>query len=502
MVKGEGGGRTILSIDHETLEYTPQAKVRYESLGATRNIKDTRERLKAVISYDDRAAQLARKVTYGTLAYSARRLGEIADDLVNIDRGLRWGYGWELGPFEAWDAIGVADGLAGMTAAGIDVPAWVVEMVESGHGSFYSTDEGGNPTYYDPRTEGYVPVPRGRRDVSLALLKSTGGAKKVKSNLSASTWDLGDGVLGLELHSALNAKLNPIDDDIVWMMDFACDELESNFDGMVIYQDSENFSAGANLLLVFMQIQQGNWDALRGIVTSFQAANQRMRYSSKPVVAAPSGLALGGGCEVVLGANAIQAAAELYIGLVEVGMGLIPGGGGTLNLLKNLYGQFSTDRDFDPAPFIKKAFMTIGMAQVATSAEQAREMGFLRPTDGVSLNRDQLLYAARERVLGMARAGFTAPLPKAFRLPGPDGAATVDMLLYSMVQNHQISEHDRLIGRTLARVLTGGDTGLTSTVTEEHLLELEAEAFLSLCGEEKTQARIGHFLNTNKPLRN
>lgn len=501
MIK-ESGKRTVLSIDTDTLEYSEQEKIRFDSLGVARKEKDTNKRLKGVVNSDDPAGKLAREVTYATLAYSARRMGEIADDVVNIDRGLRWGYGWELGPFEAWDAIGVKESLAEMKSDDVDVPAWVVDMVETGHETFYSKDDAGFPTYYDLAEKGYKRVPLSAREHNLTLLKSTGRATKIAGNLSASTWDLGDGILGLEFHSALNAKMNPIDDDIVGMMDKACDELEQNFDGMVIYHDGENFSAGANLLLVFMQIQQGNWDDLRTIVTSFQAANQRMRYSSKPVVAAPAGLALGGGAEVVLGANAIQAAAELYIGLVEVGMGLIPGGGGTLNLLKNLYGRYSNDRDFDPAPFIKKAFLTIGMAQVATSAEQGREFGFLKDTDGVTLNRDQLLYAAKQRALGMARTGFTAPQPKRFRLPGPDGAATVDMLLYSMVQNHQISEHDRLIGAKLARVLCGGDTGLTTTVTEEHLLELEAEAFLSLCGEQKTQERIGHFLNTNKPLRN
>lgn len=501
--KNADGKKVILSLDFDTLEYTEQAKVRIDSLGKVRKINDAGERIKIVVNADDRAGALAREVTYATLAYSARRMGEIADDVVNIDRGMRWGFNWDLGPFQTWDALGVKETVAKMQADGVDVPAWVVEMLEKGCESFYSVGENGENLFYDVQSGGYVEIPRSKKEVNLSYLKQTNAANRLHHNLSASLWDIGDGVLGLEFHSALNLKMNPIDDDIIKMMHTAVDELEDNFEGLVIYHDGDNFSAGANLMLLWMAATNGLWDDIRNMISSFQGANQRMRYSSKPVVAAPAGLALGGGAEVVLGANAVQAASELYIGLVEVGMGLIPGGAGTLNLLKSLYGRYSNDKDVDPFPFIKKAFLSIGMAQVATSAEEGRTAGFLSPTDGVTLNRDHLLSAAKERALGMARAGFRAPLEPKFRLPGPDGAATIDMLLYSMVQNQQISDHDRLVGKKLAHVLTGGDkAALNNTVDEAYLLELEAEAFLSLCGEKKTQERIGYFLQNNKPLRN
>ncbi len=511
------GKPAILSLDLATMDYSEQGQVRFASLDAARKIQDVGERVKKVVFFDaaagdakvagegvepDRASQLARAVTLATLAYSAGRMGEIADDVVNIDRGMRWGFNWELGPFETWDALGVKDAIVAMTKAGLKVADWVIEMVERGCGSFYSQGEGGEALYYDVAQKGYRPVPRSERDLSLGYLKQTRGVSKVAGNISASLWDTGEGILGLEFHSALNAKLNPIDDDIVAMMEKAVEELEANFDGLVIYQDSENFSAGANLLLLYMNAVQGNWGEISKLITRFQSANQAMTYSSKPVVAAPSGLTLGGGAEVVMGANAVQAFAELYMGLVEVGVGLIPGGAGNLNMLRNWYGPVAEDNDFDPLPYLKKIFMIIGMGEVAASAELARERGFLRAGDGVTLNRDHLLFAARQKALGMARAGFRPPRPINYRLPGRSGAATIDMMLYSMEQQHQISAHDRLVGAKLASVLTGGDTSTTTTVSEARLLELEREAFLSLCGEPRTQERIQYMLKNNKPLRN
>jgi hypothetical protein len=287
-------------------------------------------------------------VTLATLAYAARRLGEIADDIVNIDRGMRWGFNWELGPFETWDALGLKETAAKMTEAGVTVPAWVAQMIERGFDAFYR-EQSGELQQYDPRVGEYVTVPRARKEVSLDYLKKRGDAKRIKHKLSASLWDIGEGVLGLELHSALVPKMNPVDDDVISMLHAAVDELEENFDALVLYHDGENFSAGANLMMLFMGAQAGQWDQIRAHgADGFQQANQRLRFSSKPVVAAPAGLALGGGAEMVLGANAVQAAAELYIGLVEVGMGLIPGGGGTLNLLRKLMGPFSNDKDVDP----------------------------------------------------------------------------------------------------------------------------------------------------------
>ncbi len=497
--KSKGGGgdgeKEILALDLKTLEYRPQAKVRFESLGAAKDVEDVRERVAVVMKGQDKAAKFAERVTLDVLAYSSRRIPEIADDIVNIDRGVRWGFGWDLGPFETWDAYGVKAGVARMKELGLKPAAWVEEMLAAGRESFYGVQDG-RDTYWDIPTKSVKPVQENARTMRVEYLKR--GNKKITGNDSASLWDMGDGVTLLEFHS----KMNSIDDDIISMMNTALDETEKNHLGLVIGNDGANFSAGANITGLLMAAKSDEFDAIRKMAAGFQAANQRMRYSPVPVVTAPFNLTLGGGAEVTMGANAIQASAELYMGLVEVGVGLIPGGGGTMMLLRNLYGTYAADKDFDPLPFLKKVFLTIGTAKVATSAEEARELGFLSASDGISANRDFLLADAKQRVLGMAKAGFRAPRPTRFRLPGPSGAATIDMMLYDMQLNNQISEHDRKIGQKLARVLTGGDTSPSVLVTEERLLELELEAFLSLCGEEKTQDRLMYMLEKGKPLRN
>jgi 3-hydroxyacyl-CoA dehydrogenase len=490
-----GGGKDILALDLETLEYRPQAKVRYESLGAAKEVEDVRQRVATVMNGTDKAAKFAERVTLDVLAYSSRRIPEIADDVVNVDRAMRWGFGWDVGPFEAWDAYGVQKGVERMRALGIQPAAWVEDMLEAGRTSFYGV-EGARDTYWDIPSRSVKTVPQNERTMRVEYLKR--GSRKIAGNDSATLWDMQDGVTLLEFHS----KMNSIDDDIVKMMHTALDETEKNFRGLVIGNDGGNFSAGANIMALLMAIKSDEWDAVRNMVKSFQVANQRMRYSPVPVVAAPYNLTLGGGAEVTMGANAIQASAELYMGLVEVGVGLIPGGGGNLQLLRNVSGSFAQSRDFDPLPFLKKVFLQIGTAKVATSAEEAREAGFLKDSDGISLNRDFLLSDAKARVLGMANAGFRPPRPTRFYLAGRSGYATIDMMLYDMQLNNQVSEHDRKIGQKLAHVLTGGDAPTSVPVTEERLLELELEAFLSLCGEEKTQERIMFMLEKGKPLRN
>ncbi|MCP3169499.1 3-hydroxyacyl-CoA dehydrogenase/enoyl-CoA hydratase family protein [Myxococcus qinghaiensis] len=489
------GGKEILALDLKTLEYRPQAKVRFESLGAAREVENVKERVAVVMNGTDKAAKFAEQVTLDVLAYTSRRIPEIADDVVNVDRGVRWGFGWDLGPFEVWDAYGVKKGLARMKELGLKPAKWVEDMVATGRESFYGV-EGGKDTYWDIPTKSVKVVPENARTQRVEYLKR--GNKKVAGNDSATLWDLGDGATLLEFHT----KMNSIDDQIIEMMNTALDETEKNFKGLVIGNDGSNFSAGANIVALVWAAKSGQYEDIRKLVTGFQAVNQRMRYSPVPVVTAPFNLTLGGGSEVTMGGNAVQASAELYMGLVEVGVGLIPGGGGNMQLLRNVYGAYSTDKDFDPLPFLKKVFLAIGTAKVATSAEEARELGFLSLTDGISANRDFLLSDAKARVLGMADAGFRAPRPTRFRLGGPSGYATIDMMLYDMEMNGQVSAHDRKIGQKLARVLTGGDTSTSALVTEEKLLELEAEAFLSLCGEEKTQDRLTHMIEKGKPLRN
>jgi 3-hydroxyacyl-CoA dehydrogenase len=494
-VKGKDGESEIQALDLATLTYRPQQKVRFDSLGAAKGIDDVAERIRAVLTGTDKAARFAERVTLDTLAYASRRIPEISDDLVNIDRALRWGFAWDLGPFQVWDAYGVRKGVERMKELGLKPAAWVEHMLASGRESFYEV-EGTADAAWDTAARKAVPVKENARTLRVEHLRRAN--RRLDGNDSATLWDMNGGVLLLEFHS----KMNSIDDGIVEMMNKSLDLAEASFRGLVIGNDGTNFSAGANIMALLMAIKSEDLASVEKMVASFQQANQRMRYSPIPVVAAPFGLTLGGGAEVTLGANAIQAAAELYMGLVEVGVGLIPGGGGNLMLLRNLYGPFATDRDFDPLPFLKKLFLTIGTAKVATSAEEAREIGFLNRQDGISLNRDFVLSDAKARVLGMAESGFRAPRPTHFRLPGRSGAATVDMMLYDMQVNNQISEYDRHIGQKLAHVITGGDVSAFTPVSEQHLLDLEREAFLSLCGEEKTQDRIAVMLETGKPLRN
>ncbi|MBX7100738.1 MAG: 3-hydroxyacyl-CoA dehydrogenase/enoyl-CoA hydratase family protein [Myxococcaceae bacterium] len=493
--KGGEGEKEILALDLKTLEYRPQQKVRFESLGAARDVENLPERIRTVLKGTDAAAKFAEAVTLDALAYASRRLGEIADDYVNVDRAMRWGFAWDIGPFETWDAYGVKEGVERMKALGLKPAAWVEQMLASGRTRFYEP-KGVEDTFYDVTKKASVQVPRDARHLSVEILKR--GNKQLKHNDSASLWDMGDGVLLLEFHS----KMNSIDDQITELMEQSVDEAEKNFKGLVIGNDGGNFSAGANIGALLMAIKSDEFEVVRKMVGRFQQANQRMRYSSIPVVTAPFGLTLGGGAEVTMGGNAVQAAAELYMGLVEVGVGLIPGGGGNLQLMRNVYGPHAGNKDFDPLPFLKKLFLTIGTAKVATSAEEAREACFLSAQDGISMSRDTQLADAKARCLGLANAGFLPPRPTTFLLPGKSGAATIDMMLYDMQLNHQISEHDRKIGRTLARVLTGGDVSTATQVTEQQLLDLELEAFLSLCGEEKTQDRIMFMLEKGKPLRN
>lgn len=495
-VTKEDGKKVNQVIDFETLEYRDPAPVSFDSLNSARKISDVGERVKAIVNGDDKAAKFAERCTLEILAYSSRRIPEIADDVVNIDRGLRWGFGWELGPFETWDAIGVEAGLERMEALDIEPAQWVLDMVEEGRTSFYAVD-GVEDTFWDIDAETAAIVPENDRVLRIAYLKRE-ASRNIKSNQSATLWDMGDGIAALELHT----KMNAIDGGVVEMMNTALDVCEADFKGLVIGHDGDTYSAGANLSEILTAIQGGNWDAIEGLVKGFQDANQRMYYSPIPVVTAPHGLALGGGAELTMSGNATVASSELFMGLVEAGVGLIPGGSGNLQLLRNLYGAYAMDREIDPFPFIKKAFMAIGLAKTSSSAEDAREIGFLRSSDFITMNRDLVLNDAKQLALGMAEAGFRPPRQTTYLLPGPSGRATVEMLLYDMKLNNQASAHDTVVGGKLANVLCGGDTSATMPVTEERLLELEREAFLSLAGMEKSQQRMEHMLKTGKPLRN
>lgn len=489
------GGKEILVLDLKTFEYRAQNKVRFDSLGAAREVEDLGEKIRVVMSGEDKAAKFAEQVTLDTLAYAARLMGEIADDVVNMDRAMRWGFAWDMGPFQTWDAYGVEKGVKRMKELGIPVAPWVETMLASGRTSFYGAERQFD-TFWNVASKSSRYVPEVERQITVEGLRRAG--KLIKGNDSASLFDMGEGIALLAFHS----KMNSIDTAITELMHESADWAERNARGLVIGNDGSNFSAGANIAMLLWAAKEGQWADIKKLVGDFQSANQRMRYSSIPVVTAPFQLALGGGCEATMGGNTQVAAAETYIGLVEFGVGLIPGGGGNMQLLRNLAGIYAGGKDIDSFNFVKKAFLTIGMAKVATSAEEAKEAGFLAADAYISMNRDHLLADAKARALGMADAGFRPPRQNTFFLPGRSGAATIDMQLFDMVANHQISDHDRLIGKKLGSVLTGGDTSPTTPVTEQQLLDLELEAFVSLCGEAKTQDRLQFMLEKGKPLRN
>jgi 3-hydroxyacyl-CoA dehydrogenase len=430
-----------------------------------------------------------------TLLYSAKRIPEIAADVVNVDNAMKWGFNWSLGPFETWDAIGLSDSVARMKAGGKAIPANVEKMLASGAASFYRRRKGALE-FFDFASGGYVPVPL---SPNIILLPSLAERKKVvRRNAGASLYDIGDGVLCVEFHT----KMNTIDADIATMLMEGVDLAEKEFAGLVIANHAEHFCAGANLMLVFLEAQNKQFDNIETMVKGFQDVCMRLRYSSLPVVAAPAGMALGGGTEMCLGADRIRAAAETYMGLIEVGVGLLPAGGGLKEMaIRHLEG-IPEGVAADPLPFLRKAFETVGMAKVSTSAKEARELGFLRSTDRITLQRDFLIQDAKNTVLAMNREGYEMPSLRSVALPGRSALPTFAYGLYTMKAAGQISEHDEKIGRKIAFVLTGGDVPPGTKRTEQELLDLEREAFLSLCGEEKTQARIQFMLMKGKPLRN
>lgn len=484
----------ILAFDPYTLEYRPQEKPRFASVGAAKKAERAGARIKALVSGDDEAARFAWDVIAQTLAYAARHLEDIATDLVQVDNAMRWGFNHDLGPFETWDALGVPETVERMKADGIDVPAWVDEMLAAGRTSFYK-GEPGKRTFWHPevgQAAREVVSPRFRR-----LPTTVQDPSLVAKNGSARLWDIGDGIYCVEF----DTKMNAIDPGIIEMLGRGIDEAEANGRGLVIGNHGESaFSAGANLLLIYMAIQQKDWKQIDQMAAALQAVARRMHSSEIPVVAAPFGLTLGGGAEVAMAADAIQAHAELYMGLVEVGVGLVPAGGGCFALLHNV--MAGAPADADPVSYLKDAFMTIGMAKVGTGAEHSRRLGFLRPDDRITMDRDELLEAAKRRAIGLAESDYVPAKPRRVRVGGTTGFATIYSALWGMQQSHHISEHDLKIGRALARVMTGGDVPAGTWVDEERMHELEREAFLSLCGEPKTQERIQHMLMNNKPLRN
>jgi 3-hydroxyacyl-CoA dehydrogenase len=495
--KGEGDKREIWTLDTATLDYRPSAKVKLSALEMAKNIEDLPERIKALVWSKDRAGAFLWKTLSRTLAYAAKRIPEIADNVVEVDRAMRWGFGWELGPFEVWDAIGVEKSVARMKEEGVNIPANVEQMLAAGATSFYKKDNG-QQSYFDFKSGKYVSLADPPGVLLLKSIKDRTGV--IKKNAGASLVDLGDGVACLEFHS----KMNAIGGDTLQMLKFALSEVDENFVGLVVGNQGANFCVGANIMLMLMEAQEENWEELDMMSRVFQNATMSLRYSPKPVVVAPFQMVFGGGCEMVLHADRVRAAAETYIGLVEVGVGIIPGGGGTKEMLVRMLDLIPKGADdADPFPFVKRAFETIALAKVATSAEEARALGFLSSEDSVSMNQDRLLADAKKEVLALAATGYVAPQQRIDILAlGDPALATLKLGIHQMKRAGYISDHDAEIGTQLARILTGGDLNHSTRVSEQYLLDLEREAFLSLIGTRKTQERMAHMLKTGKPLRN
>src|SRR6266516_2568103 len=495
--KGEGGKPEFFVIDPATLEYRASQKVKLPSLDMAKNIDDPGERIKALVWAKDRVGAFLWKTFSRTLRYAANRIPEIADTVVEVDRAMRWGFGWELGPFEAWDAIGIEKSVTRMKEEGQTIQANVEKLLEAGARSFYKKHDG-QQFYFDFTSEQYLPLADPPGTIILKSVKDRAGV--IKKNAGASLIDIGDGVACLEFHS----KMNAIGGDTLQMLKFALGEVEKNFVGLVVGNQGQNFCVGANIMLMLMEAQEENWEELDMMARAFQTSTMSLRYSPKPVVVAPFQMVFGGGCEMVLHADRARAAAETYIGLVEVGVGIIPAGGGTKEMLVRALDSIPKNMDdADPFPFVKRAFETIALAKVATSADEARTLGFLSEDDTVSMNTDRLIADAKKEVLALAASGYVQPQQRTDILAlGNPALATLKLGIHQMKRAGYISDHDGMIGEQLARILTGGDLNHPTRVSEQYLLDLEREAFLSLAGTRKTQERIAHMLKTGKPLRN
>ena len=492
--KGPKGSKPeILTLNLQTMEYGPKVKTKYATVEAAKQIDDLPQRLKALYSGSDKAGQFYKKFHQLLFAYSSHRIPEISDELYKIDDALKAGFGWEIGAFETWDVLGVRKVLAQMTTAGIAAAPWVQQMLDEGFTTFYKT-ENGKRLYYNQQTHKYEPLPGTGSLIILEHLTE----KVVWRNSVCKLYDIGDDVVAL----SWNTKMNTIGGEVLEGVQKAVAIAEEQYKGLVIANSGANFSAGANVGLIFMLAAEQEYDELDMAVRLFQNTTMRLRYSSIPVVIAPHGLTLGGGCEMCLHADAVQAAAETYIGLVEVGVGLIPGGGGTKEMVlraadRNIKEDIETN-------YLQQLFINVGTAKVATSAHEGFENYVLRPGyDAISMNPDRRIADAKRKALSLWEAGYTQPAPRnSIKVQGRGGLGGLLSGIHAMWRGKYISEHDKLIAEKLAYVMCGGDLSAATTVTEQYLLDIEREAFLSLCGERKTLERLQSILTSGKPLRN
>lgn len=493
-VKGKDGKSEILALDLKTLEYRPQQKAKFATLEMTKPVENLKDRLKMLVAGKDKAGEFYRATFAGLFQYVSNRIPEIADELYKIDDALKAGFGWDLGPFEYWDAIGVKESVTLMEAADAKPNAWVYEFLKAGNTSFYKIEDG-KKLFYDIPSKSYKVIPGTEEFISLEALRAS---KTIWKNSGVSVIDLGDGILNVEFHT----KMNTIGGEVLAGLNKAIDIAEKDYKGLVISNEGANFSAGANVGMIFMMAAEQEWDELNMAVKMFQNTTMRMRYSSIPVVVAPHNLTLGGGCEMCLHADMVVAHAESYIGLVEFGVGVIPGGGGTKEFAVRISDALH-EGDVELNLFREK-FLTIGQAKVSTSAYEAFDLGILRKgIDKVVISRSRQLAEAKAECLLLADAGYTKPAPrKDIKVLGNQALGLVYVGANSMYSGNYMSEHDLKISEKLGYVIAGGDLSQPTLVSEQYLLDLEREAFVQLCAEKKTMERLHSIINGGKVLRN
>lgn len=495
--RDEKGKRIIMGLDLETLEYRPPVKPRFDCIGAARKAETVEEKVRIMHTGEDKGSQFAWKVFANSAIYAANRIPEMADDIVNIDNACNWGFAWEIGIFETWDVLGFNDVCDRMEKDGLTLPPIAVAMKDVGATSFYDYQDGVD-VYFDLASKGYKPVPQNENIVSLQNVKKTSGV--VKENGSCTLLDLGDGILCAEFHT----KMNSIDQDMGQMLQDGVDMLnEGKFEGMVIGNQADQFCAGANVFVILGEAMQGNWEKIETAVNDFQQVCMNIRFCKRPIVAAPHHFTLGGGCEIAQAAAESVIAGETYGGLVEVGVGLVPGGGGCKEMLRRALAYCPPSIvDGDPFPYVRRAFENIAQAKVSTSGAEFVSLGYLEDSNPVEASFDQQIKRAKDRCLGLIRMGYRAPLPETLTALGEPARAAFRVALYGFQLGGFASEHDALIAEKVSNVLTGGDRMPGTKMTEQDVLDLEREAFVSLCGTEKSQQRIQSMLMTGKPLRN
>lgn len=497
--KDASGKRVKLMLDIDTMEYVPAGKPKFDSISAAKKMENVADSMKHVFNADDKAGDFARAYLCKTFIYSANRIGEICDNIMAIDNAMKWGYNNKLGPFESWDAVGVKEAVEVMKKLKLKVPKKIDEMLKKGCESFYMSKPDGK-YYYDFDKKGYAKIEENPRIILLPALKER--KKIVKENASATLVDIGDGVACLEFHT----KMNSIDEGLTTMIADSCDIVEKDFKGLVIANHDERaFSAGANVFLVLVAAQKGEWDILETMIATLQNTMMRMKYLDKPVITAPAGLALGGGCEIAMHGARCLPNGETYMGLVEVGVGVLPAGGGCKEILVRLTEGIPdgcVEAGLNLQYHMGKAFENIAMAKVATSAAEAMDLGYIRKSETINMSRDQQIYEAKQLALSLVMAGYKPPKPAQIPVMGENFRGLADAILMNMRYGNFISDYDLVVSRKVAHVLSGGDCAEGTYVSEQEILDLEREAFLSLMGEVKTHERIMAILTTGKPLRN